>query len=120
MMYLLVEPDEDKCNKPMRRISSDTTVKCRLYKNTEGMLKMSSLLSRVFLKYAIVCGTLGSVLDADQVMRSIDTYVRCFVSSFSVSYVLDDVRALAMRGANMVSCRYFYVAIGISECVVIL
>lgn len=92
----------------MRRISSDRTVKCRLYITTDGMLKVLSLLSTGFLKYVVVCSTSRAMLDADQVMRSLNTYVRCCVPSFSVSCVSSDLKDMVVRCVSVIGCGYFY------------
>lgn len=111
--YLLIEPNVDKCSKLYRRLSSEHSIRCRLYSGVDSMLKIINLLSTGSLKYAIVCATLGQVMSVDQVAKSMKIHVRCCVASFSLSYVSSTLKELALSGIDIISCGYAYD--GISE-----
>lgn len=79
-----------------------------MHSSSAGILKILSALSTGAVKYAVVYSTVKSLLEADQAARSIKSYVRCCVSSYSMPFTKDGIRKLCLSGINFVGCGYVY------------
>lgn len=106
--YLLVEPDEARCVKLVRRLDEATRGGCRYYPTTDGLLKAVSMLSKGTVRFIVVRATLSEVLRDGQVLDSLRTCVRCCVATFSISYVAEELKKLSLAGISVVGCGYLY------------
>ena len=106
--YLLLEPDIVKCNKLMRRLKEPGKGESRLFEGAGQITKAIGLVANRNLKYAVVCSTMGSVLNQQYCIRTLKSSVRYCIASFSISHTVSDLRKLALNGIDVIGCGYMY------------
>jgi hypothetical protein len=106
--YILLEPDIRKCQKLAKRLAEPGRGQYRLYEGAEHIVRAASSVSTRSLKYAIVCAKLDDILSQPHCMRTLKGCIRYCISSFSISYIVDGLKTLALNGFNVIGCGYFY------------
>lgn len=106
--YVLIEPDEAKCKKLLRRVAEPGKGRSRLFIGAEHITKAVGLASNKTLKYAIICATIGDVLKQQYCIRTLKSAVRCCTASFSISHIAPELQTLALEGIDVIGCGYMY------------
>ena len=106
--YLLIEPDKVKCQKLIRRLMEPGKGHSRLFESADHLTKAVGLLSNKALKHAVICAKLGDILKQDHSIRTLKSAVRYCTASFSISYIVSDLRELALSGIDVIGCGYMY------------
>lgn len=106
--YILLEPDLQKCKKMMRRLAEPGKGECRLFEGASIILHVAGLVSTKKLKYAVINASLKDVLSQQHAIKTLQSCVRYCIASFSISYIVPELRELALNNINVIGCGYMY------------
>lgn len=100
---IFVEPDEAKCKFLARRRSVHTVKTDPL-----SLIPLVSSLHTGKVKYVVYNGTASSIIECEDLMRTLSPRIRCITSTFSIQFVAAEMRACRARKLPFVGCCYFY------------
>ena len=104
--YMLLEPDNRKCKSLIRRLQGKGT--SRLFIGAEHFAHVVASLTTGNLRYGVIQATLADILKQEHCIKILRGSTRYCITSFSISYIKNDVRRLALSGLDIIGCGYFY------------
>lgn len=104
--YMLLEPDGRKCRNLIRRLQGKGT--SRLFNGPEHFAHVVASLTTGNLRYGVIQATLSDILKQEHCIKILRGSTRYCIASFSISYIKDDIRRLALSGLDIIGCGYLY------------
>jgi hypothetical protein len=111
--FILVEPDERKCESMRRRLGIKS-----YEKDPRILIRLLSSLKTGRMTYCIMNCTIQSILDDDAVSSMILPELKCAVACFSAQFVVNYISRFTSASIPFLGTCYLYDGIGIGESII--
>ncbi|KAF7585533.1 hypothetical protein BBP40_010729 [Aspergillus hancockii] len=110
MAYILVEPDEGKCEKLARRAGAR-----KVHTDPMTLIPVIQSLHKGSQKFAVARMAALDVLKCDELMKHLRPRVRCATATFSAQFCIPAFELCVDYGLPFVGCCYLYDGVRVGE-----